>query len=319
MALYGSPKEMLRDHRNDPERNTSDRHIDDLKLRALNRSGTKIGLYAPGNRRQLKGMVGWVRFPDTPKIRFPAGGVYNPETDSEDDLDGWVLSSDKFDESAEDTSDADSDTDSGMWDDVDKDWVDYMWEREEKRVDPESVHKQQTGLRDFRGATQSDVAPESIEQSDERLDSLPAFLDDSEYEEVSKFTPGTGGPGECDHCNAENWWSHPLESGIDALRPGGIEHGDPGHDQCHADEIKGCSCCGCPRCTGKSIEFRSQSQDYRCNNCGLEFQYPVPRDSLGERAKLYWRCSNCGRECQAAFVGIPEDLLDASPDAAFDN
>jgi len=207
----------------------------------------------------------------------------------------------------------------GGWSE-DKDWVDYMKEREEKRVDPDSVHEQQAGLKDFRDAKQSDVNPDAIDQSDDRLDSLPAFLDDDEFESVSKFAPGTGTYGECDHCNSEDWWSHPLESGIDALRPGGIKHGDPDNDPCHADKIKGCDCDACPRCSGLSIEFRVKSQDYRCNNCDLRFSHPVPAPSEfdGERGKLYWRCKHCGRECQAAFVGIPEALLDAAPQSVFD-
>jgi len=312
MALFSSPEEMLEYHWNDTERNTSDCHIDELIVRPLNDSGTKLGLYCPGNRRQLKGLVGWARFPDRPKIRWPAGGVYDRETGVEDDLDAFDISTgEDQDTGSEDTGD--------MWSDVDKDWVDYMWERESKMVDPETVHEQQASLKDFRGATQPEVNPDGIEQTDTRLDSLPAFLDDDEFESVSKYAPGTGGPRECDHCNAENWWSHPLESGVDALRPGKIGHGDPDHDQCPADEIKGCSCCGCPRCNGKSIEFRKQSQDYRCNGCNLTFPHPVARDAPGERAKLYWRCSECGRECQAAFSGIPEELLDAAPQSVFDD
>lgn len=205
-----------------------------------------------------------------------------------------------------------------MWGDVDTDWVDYMEIRDAKTVDADTVHQHQASLKDFRNATQADINPDSIEQDDDRLDSLPTFLDDDEFESVSKYAPGTGGPRVCDHCNEPDWHSYPLESGLDALRPGGIEFGDPDHDACHADHIKGCECCGCPRCNGISIEFRVNSQDYRCNGCDLRFSHPVPRQSDGERACLYWQCGECGMATQAAFTGIPEDLLDAAPPHAFD-
>lgn len=205
-----------------------------------------------------------------------------------------------------------------LWADVDTDWQEHMEIRDSKTVDPATVHEQQAALKDFRHVTQADINPDSIPQADDRLASLPAFLHDDEFESISKYAPGTGGPQQCDHCNEEDWHSHPLESGIDALRPGGIEFGDPNHDACHADHIKGCECCGCPRCNGISIEFRVNSQDYRCNGCNLDFSHPVARESEGERACLYWRCGACGMTTQAAFVGIPEDLLDAAPQAVFD-
>ncbi len=67
-----------------------------------------------------------------------------------------------------------------------------------------------------------------------------------------------------------------------------------------------------------SIDYRQGSKDYRCNACDLEFPHPVRRDSDGERARLYWQCAECGMATQAAFSGIPEDLLDAAPQAVFD-
>lgn len=205
-----------------------------------------------------------------------------------------------------------------LWEDADTDWQEHMEIRDTKTVDPTTVHERQAGLKAFRGLRQADVNPDSISQSDDRLASLTAFLDDDQFEEVSKYAPGTGGPLQCDHCNEEDWHSHPLESGLDALRPGGITHGDPDHDACHGDHIKGCDCCGCPRCNVRSIEYRKKSQDYRCNGCDLKFSHPVARQSEGERACLYWRCGECGMATQAAFAGVPVDLLDAAPQAVFD-
>lgn len=243
---------------------------------------------------------------------YPTGGrVYRSQDHS---LDAFIQPP-----IAETNTTPDDEGDTDLWpDDIKEDWQYYMEVLDEKTEDPQTVHEQQTGLRDFRTVTQADVNPDSISQSDDRLASLPAFLDDDEYEEVSKYTPGTGGPLQCDHCNEEDWHSHPLESGVDALRPGGITHGDPNHDPCHADEIKGCGCCGCPRCNVRSIEFRKQSQDYRCNGCDLKFSHPVARQSEGERDCLYWQCGECGMATQAAFAGVPEDLLDAAPQAVFD-
>jgi len=345
---YVSVAELAQEHRNDDRRDTRDYPDDDLDLRRTTRS--KWGLYTPGTRYRRQALVGWfdvsaihnelVETGDprvvepgtvTQSVNYPSKALNGklhrwherhgrPTGDSmyrsQDDqtLDGFILSSDQSNGKPEDKADHKP----GMWDDVDRDWVDYMRIRDSRSKDPETVHNNQTGLRDFRSARQADVNPDSIDQSDARLDSLPAFLDDSEYEEVSKYTPGTGGPFVCDHCNEEDWHSHPLESGLDALRPGGIDHGDPEHDACNADYIKGCDCCGCPKCNGRSIEFRIKSQDYRCNNCDLEFGYPVARKSDGERARLYWRCGECGMATQAAFAGIPGDLLDAAPDAVFD-
>lgn len=338
-----TPAKIIQEHREDPTRDTDDCREADIEIRKLMQAptGNTFGVYTPRRSRWKRpGMIGILELSGTraPKVvepgnvtrsvdypsealngvlhRWydthgrPTGGVYR----SEDPLDGFIIfSSDQ----AEDTEDDESD----MWDDVDRDWVDYMRIRESKSRDPETVHENQTGLRDFRSARQADVNPAAISQPDPRLASLPAFLDEGEYTEVSKYTPGTGGPLVCDHCNSENWWSHPLESGIDALRPGGIEHGDPDCDPCHADDIKGCPCHACPRCSGLSIEFRVNSQDYRCNNCDLEFGHPVPAPSEfdGERGQLYWRCGECGRETQAPFVGIPQALLDDAPDAVFDD
>jgi hypothetical protein len=342
--------EIIREHRSDPNRDTDGCGLDDIELRKLTgaRKGNKFGIYTPGRGRWKRpGMIGILDMTaihngliktGTPKVvepgtvtrsvNYPSEALNaalqqwydchgRPTEDSgyrsqDESLDGFLLSSNQ----SEDTED--NDDEPGMWDDVDRDWVDYMRIRDSKTKDPETVHDEQTGLRDFRDATQADVNPDSISQSDARLASLPAFLDDDQFESVSKYTPGTGGPLQCDHCNEEDWHSHPLESGLDALRPGGIAHGDPNHDVCHADYIKGCDCCGCPRCNVRSIEFRKKSQDYRCNGCDLKFSHPVPRQSKGERACLYWRCGECGMATQAAFAGVPEDLLDAAPQHAFD-
>lgn len=183
--------------------------------------------------------------------------------------------------------------------------------RESKTRDPSTVHPNQSGLQAFEDFNQVDVNPEVIE-ADERIEHLPAFLPEDETPNVSKYDPTTGAFDECNDCNGKDPWLFPLERGVDALRPGSIEDGNPDFSHQHeCDDPKRCEVCGCPRCNAKSTEYRSTlTPAYRCNSCELEFHNVVKRErDDDQRARLHWRCRHCGIATKAPFAGIPEERL----------
>jgi len=197
----------------------------------------------------------------------------------------------------------------GGWSDLN--WKQFMMVRESKTVDPDDG---QHSLQEFRSATQVEVNPDAVEVDDERIEDLPAFVDADRVGALSKFHPDSGGKFECDHCGANHPWGAPLERGVRGGRPGGIEEGNPDYEHCDPGEvdIKKCDCCGCPRCASKSLRFRSGTEDFACNQCSLEFEYPVSIDGHEDatREKLLWECEFCGEATRAPFTGIPVDLLD---------
>lgn len=322
--------EIMQEHREDGFRNTrtTELGIDDYSLRKY--SAQKLGLMTPPRGFRKPGCVGVIDIsppgvyiegrdpktddPTVPNITRSTGwrGTYHPEAPLFISPRQSCRTIDYYDIYPTRTSLRDDGWPTTNFNDIDNVYnllPDYV-EADAETLEPSDVSDDQTGLTQFESVTQAQQNPAALD-ADDRIEDLPLYLPDDHDQAIKdKQDPTTGALDECDHCHSEEPWHSPLERGIDAVRPGGIEDGSPDHDTC--DDPKKCDCCVCPRCHGTSTPARTtMTPRHRCNNCELEFEHPVDGtlDDDAKRARLFWRCSECGAATRAPFGGVPEDLL----------
>ena len=307
--------EIKQDHASDPRRNTSEYSIDELSITKY--SKTKWGLMAPAVRGKRPGVVDWLIVQDPENMLFDSNQfnlksnkpryefyhnnsptVFIPPTDSIEDY--FKLSSRSMNRETAD----------GSFYQKQQDFL----QATAKEQDPSEIHQDQKGLFHFEDYSQSEVNPDAIDVGDDRIEDLPVFVDKNDIDCLSVNDPGKHSDlMSCDHCGGDRPWYRPLERGVRALRPGGIDEGidseccDP-----VLDDVRSCSECGCPRCNSQSTAYRkTKDPAYRCNNCGLEFSKTIDRtiEDGCPRSRLFWSCRHCGKATRAPFAGIPEDLL----------
>jgi len=329
-----TPQKLIKEHRNDRRYRTETVNDDDLELQSYG-SNRYAMLMCPVPRRDRRfaGAVGWLEINSYLRSMFTVKAAqcthqydyYHEQDESfisplEDVIDYFDIAS--------------------HWRTLTLDPNDSMWYLSRDRPpessayytrpdwpatadietrDPTDVHDDQAGFDAFAGATQEEVNPDAIPADHPALKDLPAFIDAGERDDcLGIYHPEKNSEKiECDHCGGEHPWYRPMERGVRALRPGGIDDGNSDFGCCDPvlDDVRSCEECGCPRCNALGISFRkTMSPSYRCQTCGLEFEHRVDRqaDDDAKRARLFWTCRHCQRPTRAPFAGIPEELLDAA-------